>query len=391
MSSILTNNGAMVALQTLNQINRQFGDVQSQISTGKKVADAGDNSALWAISTVMQSDVSGFKAISESLSLGASTVAVARGAAETVTDLLTQMKTKIVAAQEDNVDRDKIQTDVAALRAQISGIVEAAQFNGQNLLKGTGNMDILASLDRDASGSVTSSEISVSRVSLETTAGAALAGGVTGSTGANGTGSAAAALVATTGSFVADFSNNYTDDQVWTLEIDGRRFQYTSEAGDDEATVSARLKTAVDAAGITGITVVDDGAGALTITNATGDAVAFEAYANAGTGGGLADLASIDVSSEAGAASALNDIETLIQTSIDAAASFGSAEMRIEAQTSFVETLTMNLTSGIGALVDANMEEASARLQALQVQQQLGTQSLSIANQAPQALLSLFR
>ena len=53
--------------------------------------------------------------------------------------------------------------------------------------------------------------------------------------------------------------------------------------------------------------------------------------------------------------------------------------------------LTDSLTSGIGSLVDANMEEASARLQALQVQQQLATQSLSIANQAPQALLSLFR
>jgi len=49
------------------------------------------------------------------------------------------------------------------------------------------------------------------------------------------------------------------------------------------------------------------------------------------------------------------------------------------------------MKSGIGALVDTDMEEASARLQALQVQQQLGVQSLSIANQAPQTLLSLFR
>ena len=49
------------------------------------------------------------------------------------------------------------------------------------------------------------------------------------------------------------------------------------------------------------------------------------------------------------------------------------------------------MKSGIGALVDANMEEASARLQALQVQQQLGTQSLSIANKAPQMILQLFK
>ena len=53
--------------------------------------------------------------------------------------------------------------------------------------------------------------------------------------------------------------------------------------------------------------------------------------------------------------------------------------------------LTDSLTTGIGSLVDADMEETSARLQALQVQQQLATQSLSIANQQPQNILSLFR
>jgi len=301
------------------------------------------------------------------------------------------MKTKIVAAQEDNVDRDKIQTDVAALRDQIGAIVDAAQFNGQNLIKGSGNMDILASLDRDGSGTVATSEISVSRVSLETTAGAAVVGAVAGSTGADGTDTSAAAFVASGSDFVADFSGAYADDTIWTVEVDGRSFQFESELGDDEANVSAQLTQAITDAGITGITAVDDGAGAITITNATGSAVAFEAYANSNTGGGLADLAGIDVSTEAGAASALTDIEGLITTSIDAAASFGSAEKRIETQQSFVTSLVDNLTSGIGSLVDADLEKASAKLQALQVQQQLGTQALSIANQAPQSILSLFR
>jgi len=91
MSSVLTNNGAMVALQTLSSINKSLGDVQSQISTGKKVADSSDNAAVWAISTVMQSDADSFSAVSESLSLGSSTVAVARDASESVTELLTEM------------------------------------------------------------------------------------------------------------------------------------------------------------------------------------------------------------------------------------------------------------------------------------------------------------
>ena len=83
MSSILTNNGAMVALQTLRGINRNLADTQNAIATGKDVSSAKDNAAVWAISKVMESDVSGFKAISDNLGLGQSTVAVARQAAET--------------------------------------------------------------------------------------------------------------------------------------------------------------------------------------------------------------------------------------------------------------------------------------------------------------------
>ena len=154
MSSILTNNSAMVALQTLKSVNMSMNDVQSEISTGKRGASAKDNSAVWAISKVMESDVKGFKGISDSLALGESTVAVARSASETVTELLNQMKGKIVAAQEENVDRAKIQTDIDALRDQISAVVGAAQFNGLNLLSntsktaGSGTVNVLSSLDR---------------------------------------------------------------------------------------------------------------------------------------------------------------------------------------------------------------------------------------------------
>jgi flagellin len=78
----------MVALQTLRSVNRDLGVVQDQISTGKKISNARDNAAIWAISTVMSSDASAFKAISESLSLGSSTVALARSASHQVTSLL---------------------------------------------------------------------------------------------------------------------------------------------------------------------------------------------------------------------------------------------------------------------------------------------------------------
>ena len=171
MSSILTNNSAMVALQTLKGINKNMGRCQNEISTGKSVATAKDNAAVWAISKVMESDVKGFAAISDSLALGSSTISVARQASETVTKLLTDIKGKVVAAQEGNVDRGKMQTDIAALRDQIASVTGAAQFNGLNMVSGTDDVSILSSLDRSSNGNVSASNINVNRQDLTTTSG----------------------------------------------------------------------------------------------------------------------------------------------------------------------------------------------------------------------------
>ncbi|WP_322867091.1 flagellin [Aquicoccus sp. G2-2] len=410
MSSILTNTSAMTALQTLKSINANLAGVQDQISTGKRVGSAKENSAVWAISKVMESDVNGFKAISDSLALGQSTVAVARNASEAITDLLTDMKGKIVAAQEDNVDRTKINTDVAALKDQIDSVVSAAQFNGLNLVDGTtASASVLASLDRDSSGSVTASSITVTGQNLSTGGYAAKA--VFNATNTDG--------VSADGQDTFGFSldaNGGTDDAGQLEIVDPAApnalaagdsisvrlgdvdVSYTVTAEDIASTsvadvVAVGLKTAIEASGANvSVDYNTTNAGRLVITNEdTTNGLSISGQFHNANAGGLGALAAINVSSQAGAAAALGTIETLIGTSIDAAAAFGSAEGRISIQSDFVSNLTDSLKSGIGAMVDADMEEASARLQALQVQQQLGVQSLSIANQAPQALLSLFR
>ena len=397
-NSLLTNTSAMVALQNLRSVNKSLTMVQEQIFTGKKVANARDNAAIFAISTVMNSDVKGFEAISQSLNLGASSVGVARGAAEKITELLVDMKGLIVAAQEDNVDRAKIQTDVAQLRSQIDSIVDAAQFNGLNFLKGTDATSFLSSLDRDSAGNVTSSSITINAQSLETAAGTGVAGLATTTTGANAARTDAAALVVDTGVFALDLegTDTHTAGDVWEVRIDGRKFSYTVQTGDDETTIGNALNNLINNAGISGVTsafVAGDGTtdGQLDITNASGGAVAIEVNVHDGTGGGLANLNGLDVSTAAGAAAALVSIEGLIQTAVDASAEFGSSQKRIEIQNDFVSNLTDALKTGIGALTDADLEAASARLQSLQVQQQLGIQALSIANQSPNAILGLFR
>lgn len=97
------------------------------------------------------------------------------------------------------------------------------------------------------------------------------------------------------------------------------------------------------------------------------------------------------ITDQATAATALGEIETMIATAQEGVTALGAKGSRIADQSDFVGKLADSLKLGVSALVDADMEEASARLQALQTQQQLGIQALSIANQAPSAILSLFR
>src|SRR5699024_7252686 len=117
MSSILTNNGAMVALQTLRGINSSLDTAQNEISTGKTINNAKDNAALWTISKVMEGDIAGFKQVSNSLSLATGSVTNARSAAEAVGKLIEEIKAKVVAAQDGNQDRETLQKDVDALLA----------------------------------------------------------------------------------------------------------------------------------------------------------------------------------------------------------------------------------------------------------------------------------
>jgi flagellin len=398
MTSILTNNSAMVALQTLRTINQNLASTQAEISSGKKVATAKDNASVFAISAVMQSDVSGFKAITESLSLGDASIGVARAGAETVTGLFNDLKGRIVASQESNVDRSKIQADVVELRNQVVATVDASQFNGLNLLKADpkdSTVSILGSLNRATSG-VTTSSINVDRQSLEaanTTGTAATATGAL-PLAAQGILTLGAPSTFAVGDVVAiQITNDKGEGEIFQTKIQASDLSGTPTAASIATAVSGRLNTDVQAsttitqAGT--FTIASDATGAITAT--TTGALTTDTKFSAVSGGGLAALSLVDVSTEGGAKAALSGIEGLIQSSVNAASTFGSAQKRIDNQSNFIAKLTDSLTSGIGALVDVDLEAASARLQALQVQQQLGTQALSIANQQASSVLALFR
>jgi len=91
LNSINTNAGALLALQNLNATNTELNTTQSRINTGKKVANAKDNGAIWAMAKMQSASSSSLNSVKDSLQRGQSTIDVALAAGDTITDLLTKM------------------------------------------------------------------------------------------------------------------------------------------------------------------------------------------------------------------------------------------------------------------------------------------------------------
>ncbi|MGK2284495.1 flagellin [Pedomonas sp. V897] len=151
--SINTNVGAMVALQTLNSTNKALETTQSRINTGLKVASTKDDSGTYAIAQSLRADVGGLNAVRTSLDRAQSTLDVAISAAESISDVLVQMKEKATAASDEGMDqasREALQDDFNKLSEQLASYINSAEFNGTNILK-SGGADLKALLNADDS------------------------------------------------------------------------------------------------------------------------------------------------------------------------------------------------------------------------------------------------
>jgi flagellin len=113
---------------------------------------------------------------------------------------------------------------------------------------------------------------------------------------------------------------------------------------------------------------------------------------NLSLGGSIITVgATSSISTQSSASAMIATVETSLNNVNSALARLGSGSKKLSVQATFVQNLSDTLTTGIGNMVDADMATESAKLQSLQVKQQLGVQALSIANQSPQVILSLFR
>lgn len=273
--SVNTNKSALTALQNLNKTNDALASTQNRVNTGLRIANAKDNAAVWAIAQGQRADIGALGAVRMSLDRAQSIAEVSMTAGETISDLLVELKEKVVAAMDTSLDtssRTALNSDFKSLLRQIQQVTGNAAFDGANLLDGSA----------------------------------------------------------------------------------GTNIQFLANA---EATQRITLSSQ-----------------------------------NLSLGGSILTIASTaSISTVTTATSILASLNTSISQVNQALGNLGSQTKQIEAHLGFVSKLTDTLEAGVGNLVDADLAKESARLQALQVQQQLGAQALSIANQAPQIVLSLFR
>ena len=167
--------------------------------------------------------------------------------------------------------------------------------------------------------------------------------------------------------------------------------------------LQSQLTNSVSAASFNGVNLLDGSstAGASFVSSVTGSGVSVQTqfltvegydFSSAGNTAGLDGAGTMSVAgATAGALAAmLTQVGTAINNVKTASEVIGSTASNIMTQSTFVSALADSITTGIGSLVDADMNEASTRLNALQTQQQLGVQSLSVANQNSQIILKLF-
>lgn len=272
--SVNTNQPALIALQNLNQTNEDMQGVQTRINTGLAISSAKDNAAVWSIAQEQRADMNALSAVKMSLDRATSVADVALAAGESVSDLLSLMREKVVAAKDASLtttSRQALNADFQGLMKNMTQVLSSATFDGANLLNGSLPTDISFLADADAGTAI-------------------------------------------------------------TLNLQNLSFGGT----------------------INTLSATDD---ILNLANASG---------------------------------VLTRLDATMSAVNQAVGNIGTQAKQIEAHSSFVSKLSDVLETGVGNLVDADLAKESARLQALQVKQQLGAQALSIANSAPQIILKLF-
>ncbi|MFZ4761663.1 MAG: flagellin [Alphaproteobacteria bacterium] len=342
ITSINTNVSAMIALRNLTTVNTDIEKVQSRVSTGLKVSTAKDDASVFAVAQGIRADISAYEAIGQQLSTAKGLVSVSISATTSISNVMGEMKQKLTQLADPslNVDQRTIYTnDLRQQIDQIRTFLDRASFNTKNIIganrgtQGDNFTNWTAPTTLTVIQGVDGSLMNVSKQNLS--------GGTTGTDGWL----ALARIVYSVGGGTYDQSSN----SAISLSTNTT---FTARTAVDEYMARAALAD---------------------ITSAT------TAYYTSST-------------ATAGTASVFGAAWASFNATVNIAlGGLGADNRNVQYQTDFNNSLRDSIKEGLGSLVDADMAVESAMLTALQTKQQLAVQTLSIANQAPNSILSLFR
>jgi len=418
--SVMTNSNSLAALESLSITQHSLSQAQARISSGFKVSSAADGPSTFAIAQGMRGDIAALQSVADSVGLAQSVVSVASSAAQTVSNDLNQLKAAVTSAQDPTQNKADIQDKVTTLLNEITSTVNAAQFNGVNILSQP-NQSLVVNTSLNRTGlagnatNVTLGTMILGGAGAPNNLDLTLAGGnLAGINGLNVT-----APTDTTMSFTLGSAPKIAANDQFAVTVGGMVHTYefidtslgssaphaTSDAThtvtaiaydstvDNTQAALNKMFTAMQTDGLsgqflqngnftisgTGLVSAGYGPNVLNATTTIGNAAT--ALAPTPGLGGAADAGTNQVQA----------VENAITNVSNVMAQIGAFQNELQDQSTFVKSLTDALTSGVGNLVDADMAAESANLQASQTRQSLGIQALSIANQGPSAVMSLFR
>ncbi len=332
-NSINTNAPALVALQNLAAINLELASTQDRISTGLEISGADDNGALFAVAQGLRGDIAVRDSIGSQLNFGLAVVGVALAGAESLSNNLNTFRATLVDLGNEGLSSANAQlltTRLSDIILDLSAAINNSTFNGINLLGGTSStLRQTVTVVGNVDGTVVT--LSAGLVGSSSIPGFTQAGSADAVGGFTGFNTFIQDLSAAVGGLSAAISNGQIGSAVAAIltgDISGAEALFTDVVTADGRTITAEEQ-----------------------------------------------------------ANALENFTSAISIVLN---NLGSVSIRFEEQVEFNQALQDATEIGLGALVDADLARESAELQALQVQQQLATSALGIANGAPSILLSLF-
>ncbi|MBA4141912.1 MAG: flagellin [Nitrosospira sp.] len=383
---INTNVVSLNAQRNLNSSQDALATSLQRLSSGLRINSAKDDAAGLAISERMTSQIRGLNQAVRNANDGISMSQTAEGALGEIGNNLQRIRELAVQSRNSSnsvSDRTALNNEVQQLKAEIDRVASTTAFNGIKLIDG--------SFTNQAFQVGANVGETISITSLANAQAAAL--GTTTTYAANVTGVAATAFTATTDDIAAG-----------DLTINGTSVGAITAGGSAIAQGAAIAAAINTVSGTTNVTATADGAGLVTLTNTSGSTtvVAMSGTATTARTGltagttavtttSVAGFSALDISSTAGADTAIASMDSALSALNAARADLGAYQNRFSSAVSNLQTTAENLSASRSRIVDADFASETATLSRNQVLQQAGTAMLAQANALPQSVLALLR